>query len=545
MNAEAVAGFVINAARFIILLGVLVFVHELGHFLAAKLTNVYVVRLSLGFGRRLIGFKRGETDYCVSAIPLGGYVKMVGQEDMPKTQEEAERAEPEISNVPPERRFDTQSTRTKLLIGFAGPFMNLVFAVPVLWIAYMIGINVPAFTQQTYIGAVTPGSPAEEAGVRAGQRVLSINEQPVETWEEVQLTIMTNEDSPVTLELEDSSGNIRDVTVTPRQTEDSKRATIGIDPFITVAIGKILPGMPASQSGLRENDIILGYDGQEPTNQNLSNLVEQVNKSAGRPMTFTVLRDGKMMEFTLTPREKAVISGLEIRDGSIAFIDKEVIGEQAAKLHEGDLVVALNGQPTDHDLDHLLLQELSAGETVQLTIKQKPGLFKETQEVVVNLPVAQRGMIGVIFTPDIIRQYGPATAFVHSLEAYGDFVSLTMKTIYYLVSGKVSTREMAGPIGIAFLTTESLKLGIGYYLKLVALITINLGILNLLPIPVLDGGLMLIAVIDSVRRKPLEERYLLLLQRIGLAFILFLVLIATYNDILRVINHFLGRGFIE
>ena len=190
----AVLDFMISAGRFIILLGILVFVHELGHFLAAKLCNVYVVRLSLGFGRRLLGFRRGETDYCLSAIPLGGYVKMVGQEDMPRTQEEAASAEPDLPEIPPERRFDTQPTRNKLIISFAGPFMNLIFAFPVLWVVFMVGIHMPIFAQNTRIGAVLQGSPAQKAGIQAGQRVLSINGTKVRKWEEVQLRIWTNEE---------------------------------------------------------------------------------------------------------------------------------------------------------------------------------------------------------------------------------------------------------------------------------------------------------------------------------------------------------------
>lgn len=555
MNPEALIGFFINVARFIILLGILIFVHELGHFLAAKASNVYVVRFALGFGKRLIGFKWGETDYCIKAIPLGGYVKMVGQEDMPKTEEEreeAEQADPEIRNVPPEKRFDTQPTRKKLFIGLAGPAMNLLFAIPVLWAAYMIGINVPVYMQQTYIGAVTPGSPAEKAGIKPSERILSINGQPVKEWDEVQLKILTSQDSPLTMKLEDFSGKTHEIEVTPQETGDSKRPGIGIEPFVTVAINEILPGLPASESGLKKDDIILAYDGKKPINADFSKdtvadqLIESVNEHAGQPMEFTVLRHGDIMHFTITPKEKPIIKGMDIRNGVIAFIDKKQLGEEAAKLHEGDAVIALNGKPVQkQDLENQLLSELNAGGTVQLTVRQKAGFLEGYREVIVDLPVSHRGVIGVLFSGEIVKQFGPGAAVPYSIDAYKDFMSLTMKTIYYLITGRVSSREMAGPIGIAFLTTQSLKLGIGYYLKLVALITINLGIINLLPIPVLDGGMILVTFISGVRRKPIEEKYLLLLQRIGFVFIIFLVLLATYNDILRVINYFLGRGFLE
>lgn len=553
MIPEAIIGFLINTLRFIILLGVLVFVHELGHFLAAKFSNIYVVRLSLGFGKRLAGFKWGETDYCISAIPLGGYVKMVGQEDTPTTQAEAEHANPEIRDVPPERRFDTQPTMKKLAVGFAGPVMNLLFAVPVLWVAFLIGVNVPAFSQQTYIGAVTPGSPAEKAGIHPGERVLSINGQPVENWEDVQLKILTNQDSPLHIKLEDFSGNINNVTVTPQRTADSSRATIGVDPLLAVAVGRILPGLPAAQSGLQENDVILTYNDNPPTNENMgsdslqmaSKLIDSVNAHAGKPMTFTVLRNNKILRITVTPKDRTVIKGLETTDGLITFVDKAELGSKASSFQPGDTVVAVNDQPVQQGNVDELLNGVAPGQTVSLTIRHEAGFFEQPREMTVRLPVARHGMIGVIFTPDVVKQFGPTPAFLKSFDAYGNFVGLTMKTLYYLLTGKVSTREMAGPIGIAFLTTQSLKLGLGYYLNLVALITINLGIINLLPIPILDGGLILISLIQSIRRKPLEEKYLILLQRIGLAFILFLVLVATYNDILRVINYLLGRGFME
>ncbi len=544
MNAAAITGFFINVARFIILLGVLVFVHELGHFLAAKATNVYVVRLALGFGKRLFGFQWGETDYCVKAIPLGGYVKMVGQEDLPRTQEEAEKADPEVRGVPPERRFDTQPAWKKLLIGFAGPAMNLLFAIPVLWLVYMVGINIPVSSDYPFIGGVTAGSPAEEAGIQTGQRVLSIDGQAVKGWEDVQLQIMTNKDNPLDIKLEDLSGKITDVTVTPRRSENSTRPAIGIDPLAALSIDQLFPGMPAEESGLQRNDIVLTYDQKPPSNENLSNLFDAVNKHAGEPLSFTVLRNGKILTYTITPKKVPVIKGIEIRDGVIALINKEELGAEADNLKLGDTVVALDGQPVKKNVEDMLRREATAGETVELTIR-RGGILEKSRDIKVSLPIVERGMIGVAFSGYIKRQYDPGTAFVKSFSAYEEPVSLTFKTLYYLITGKVSTREMAGPIGIAVLTTESLKLGVGYYLKLVAFITINLGIINLLPIPMLDGGMILITMIEAVRRKPLEEKYQLLLQRIGFAFIIFLFLIVTYNDILRTINYFLGHGFME
>ncbi len=548
-HASAAFEFMIGLGRLLILLGVLVFVHELGHFLAAKLCNVYVVRLSLGFGRRLFGFKRGETDYCISAIPLGGYVKMVGQEDMPRSAEETEQAEPDLPDIPPERRFDTQPTRNKLAISFAGPLMNLLFAVPVLWVVFMIGIHVPIFGQYTRIGAVTEGSPAERAGIKAGQRVVSINGVPVSKWEQVQLKVLTNEGKPLELELEDFSGEITHATVTPTRMDDSTRASIGIEPFVTVAIRNVVPGMPAARSGLKPGDVVLTYDHQTPDNESmsLSKLIGKVNESAGKPLVLTVLRDGRTLDATVVPESVSVIDGVEFNNNVVAYVEKDEAGPAASLLKPEDVVTAINGEPLrEHTADSLTRRLFKdKADTVALTVERDVGFFHELERLNVTVPLTRKGMIGVAFSPLVTEKFGPGRAFIKGLGAFGDSFMLVLKTIYYLASGKVSTREMAGPIGIGVLTEQTLKLGIGYYLNFVAFITINLAILNLLPIPILDGGLILITLIELVRRRPLDEKYVILLQKVGLAFILLLVLVATYNDILRAIKYFLGGEFIE
>jgi len=546
INLETIINFALSAGRFVILLGVLIFVHELGHFFAAKMSNVYVVRFSLGFGRRLFGFKRGDTDYCVSAIPLGGYVKMVGQEDMPKSREEAEQAEPELLDVPPSRRFDTQSAGKKLAISFAGPLMNLVFAVPLFWLVFIIGIQVPIFSQHTRIGAVAEGSPAEQVGIQPGQRVLSINGNAVKRWDELQLKIWTNEGKPLALEMGGLSGQTTRVTVTPERSEGSTRATIGVEPLVTVAVDRIMPDMPAAQSGLRVGDIILAYDQEASDNESISKLIETVNQSAGRPLELTVLREGKTFKMTVIPETIRAIDGVGFEDSTVAYVDSERADAAAAALKAGDKVTAINGKPVQGGDDSLTTALYAlTGDSVELTVERGGGLFHAPTVFRVELPLQQKGMIGVVFTPFILERFGPVQAFSRSLDAFYNSLALTMKTIYFLFSGKVSTREMAGPIGIAFLTEESLKLGIGYYLNLVAFITINLAILNLLPIPILDGGMIFITLVEVIRRKPLDEKYLLLLQRVGFALILLLVLVATFNDILRAINYILGGSFIE
>lgn len=563
----SVINFLVGAARFIIVLGILVFVHELGHFIAAKLCNVYVVRFALGWGKRLIGYKIGETDYCISMLPIGGYVKMVGQEDMPRSQEEALEAEPEYAHVPPERRFNNLPNSKKLMISFSGPLMNLLLGFPLFWLVFVIGIPLPISSQTTRIGAVEEGSPADVAGIQPGHRVLSINGTQIEKWEDLQLAAMTNQDKPLDLEVENLDGKLTHVTVTPLREEGSTRAGIGVAPLEVNRIAHVFPGMAAAHSELQEGDIVLTYNGRTPDNDAFENLIEAVNMSGGRPMVFTVLRDDRVLDVTVIPEEVSVIKGVLFRKNVVAYVapdpsDKRTSGapdEEVAVsektpmastiLLKGDVVKAVNGEPVSaDDTEEFLAERIYElkGDEVELMVERSSGLFGKSQTMTLSVPLTRQGMIGVQFNPFVVHKFGPGEALVKTFGSFGDAFKLIMQTIYYLVSGKVSTRELAGPLGIAVITEYTLKLGgLTYYLNFVAMITINLAIINLLPIPLLDGGMILITIIESIRRRPIEEKYLIIFQKIGVVFILLLLFIATYNDVLRVINVWMGGSFLE
>ncbi len=562
----SVLDFAISIARFIIMLGVLVFVHELGHFVAAKFCNVYVVRFALGWGKRLFGFQIGETDYCVSMFPIGGYVKMVGQEDMPRTEEEALQAEPEFADLPPERRFNNLPASKKLIISFSGPLMNLLLGFPLFWLVFLVGIPLPISSLNTRVGEVVEGSPAELAGIRPGHRVLSINGAQINKWEQLQLAAMTNEDHSLDLELEDLEGKLTRVTVTPIREDGSTRAGIGIAPLEVNRIDHISPGMGADRSDLQKGDMVLTYNGRTPDNETFQKFIETVNMSGGQPMVFTVLRDGRVLDVTVIPEEVSVLKGVLFKNDIVTYVAPEpankitsesggedvVVSEQtpraASILKPGDVVTAVNGEPVAPDDKEFLAEKIYnlKGDKVDFTIERSSGLFGKPQSMVLSVPLTRQGMIGVHFSPFVVHKFGPGEAFVRTFGKYRDTFKLIMQTIYYLVAGKVSTRELAGPLGIAVITEYTLAMGgLTYYLNFVAMITINLAIVNLLPIPVLDGGMILITIIESIRRRPIEEKYLIIFQKIGVVFILLLLFVATYNDVLRAINYFMGGSFLE
>jgi len=285
----------------------------------------------------------------------------------------------------------------------------------------------------------------------------------------------------------------------------------------------------------------------------LGKLIEVVNQSAGRSMTFTVLRDKSVQRVTLVPKEVSVIEGVAFSKNIVAYSEVgaadggESSGDTPA-LQQGDVVIAVNGQPlAGEDLENYLTGSIYdySGKEIELRIERPRGFMREPQVFETTVTLARTGRIGVSFSPVVLEKYGPARAFAKSIDAFGYSFGLTMKTLYFLVSGKVSTKEMAGPIGIAVMTEKSLEMGIGYYLNLVAFITINLAIINLLPIPMLDGGMILLVLIEAIRRKPLEEKFQIMFQKVGIAFILFIILVATYNDILRAVRLFFGGEFLE
>ena len=548
IQSFVVFNFLLGIGSFIILLGIMIFVHELGHFIAAKLSGVYVVRFSLGFGKRIFGIRKGETDYCVSAIPFGGYVKMVGQEDMPRTEEEARLAEPDLPDVPADRRFDTQSTFVKLAISFAGPLMNVLFAIPLLWITLMLGIPEPLANSDTRIGNVYEGSAAEVAGLKPGQKILSINGSPITKWEQLQLITITSENRELDLEVQDISGEIRHVVAVPTRGEGGSRASLGVDPFFSQMVSFVTPGMAADRAGLKEGDIILDYDDLPPDNDNMAKLIAYINESAGRPVKLVVLRDGSTKEIKLVPDEVSIVPGVEFDKSTVIYINEEKTGKDVSGLQVGDVVTAVDGkQLQTEDMEEFLTRAIydHSGDTIDLTVERSKGFLSQPQNLTITVPLARTGRIGVGFTIVKMQKFGPREAFVRGMDEFVKYLKLAVVTPYYLVAGRLSVKEVTGPVGIAVMTEQYRRLGFSYYLALMALITVHLGIINLLPIPVLDGGMILITLVESVRRKPIEEKYYVLLQWAGLVFIILIVVVATFNDIQRAIRFLQGGSFLE
>jgi regulator of sigma E protease len=540
------------------LLGTLVFVHELGHFLAAKACGVRVLKFSLGFGppiglgRFRMRWVRRGTEYVVAWFPLGGFVKMLG-EPMPGSE-----AEPQtVLDAAPDEYLSAKRTWQKLLITFAGPAMNL--ALPVLAFAVVLWIGVPRPT--SVVGMVETGSPAAEAGLEPGDRIVSVDDRPVSWWQDVSGAIA--EASGTSLQLEvDRHG------VSRRFEVPLERRGV-LDPFGDVTqIGWIglgsrrLPTLlgvpshdvPAARAGLRSGDRVT-HVGDVPVEdwEQLRAAYGAIPAGSG-PVRFRVERreDGSETptEHTVEVPAEGSLSRLGVISATI-LVDLVSPGAPAeeAGLQRGDLLLAVDGRPVGSFQSFANTVRTSHGRPLEITYARDG----ETRNVSIQPRLRQvegpldiEGMSEDVYQIGIghalaalpgetalDRQRNPLVAVPRAVDMTVDMTVVFLQGLGKLVSGEVGTDKLAGPIGIAEIARKSLDLGWQAYLSTMILISINLGIVNLLPIPILDGGQALIYLVEGVKRSPISVRTREVVQQTGLVLIVLLMALAFWNDLSR------------
>ena len=422
---------------FLFVLGVLIFVHELGHYMMAKRLGVRVLTFSLGFGPKLLKFKRGDTEYCISAVPLGGYVKMAGENpDDPR------------SGRPDEFLSKTKWERFQILI--MGPAMNIALAVVVMAGVLMQGAEVPLYQDQPpVVGAVMPGSPAESVGIRTGDRILTISGEDIDTWEDFFIAIGTraNRDVPITL-LRD--GNPVSLSVRPNPQTRFEVGDIGVLPNVNPSVRSVNPGDPADRAGLKAGDQVVAVNGERVVFGR--QLADAISRNAGRPVDLTLKRDGKELHISVTPEKRG---------------DRGLIGIQIG----------------------------------EATRSFKPG---------------------------------PLEAIALSVRRNVEFSGLIFKTIGGLFVGETSPRQLMGPVAIAQLSGESAQMGWIALLTLMASISLNLGLLNLLPIPVLDGGHIFIMALEGIARRDFSMQVKEKMFLAGFVLLMMLMVTVIYNDLTRI-----------
>ncbi len=423
---------------FLFVLGVLVFVHELGHFLMARRLGVRVLTFSLGFGPKILKATRGDTEYCVSAIPLGGYVKMAG-----------EHGEENRSGAPDE--FMSKSKWERFLVLIMGPAMNLVLAVIVMWMVLYQGAEEPAFeVQPPVVGRVVEDSPAARAGIVAGERIVSVAGRAVDTWDALFLEILPRAEREIPVVVRGVDGQERTLRVTPDAQTSYEMGDIGVGPAMRPQIVQVMPDEPADRAGLRARDIIEAVDGESVDH---AELIARINASPDVPLTLTVRRAGEPLQIGVTPALR------------------------------GDI-----------------------------------------------------GLTGMRVNPFETRIVEPGfvEAFGMSVRQNVEWSGLIFQTLWGLLTAETSPRQLVGPVGIAQLSGSAVQVGWVELFSLMAMISLNLGILNLLPIPVLDGGHIFIMGMESVARRDFSMRVKERMLLAGFVVLMMLMVTVIYNDLTRI-----------
>ncbi len=419
---------------FLIVIGILVFVHEFGHFIMAKRAGVRVEKFSLGMGPAIPGlrFKKGDTEYVISALPLGGYVKMAGEN-------------PDEEPTGAADEFQSKTVWQRALIAFTGPFTNIVLAFVVMPFVFMVG----TYTLGTpKVGYIEKGSPAETAGIEVGDVIEKVNGRRVTDGEKAEMLIAVNPDTDISV-LVDRNGEKKTLALRPKLDTEQKIGVSGLYPDFPAEVGRVMPGYPAEKAGFKENDKIIAVDGQKIYYWNQFSTM--VKKSEGKELLITVEREGKEMQISTVPKED-----------------------------QGRYVLGI--------------------------------------EPVVRL---------------MFKKYGIIDSLSLGFDKTVEFIDITFLTLKKLLTFNLSIKTLGGPVMIAQMSGKAAAAGLSSFLSLLAMISISLGILNLLPIPILDGGLILFLIIEAIRRKPLSRKVMERAQSIGAAVLITLIAVVSYNDVMR------------
>jgi regulator of sigma E protease len=448
----------ITLLALIVVLGVLIFVHEAGHFLAAKWAGIYVHRFSLGLGPPIpwLTFRRGETEYSISWLPLGGYVKMASREEDVGSSA-LEGGTPTIQ-VPPDRVFEAKPVWVRMIVILAGVTMNALFAWAVFaFLAYKNGRQIdPVTTVGRVVEETLPPEAEALRQLRPGTQIVRINGDTVKSWDEIASAIVNTPEQEVRLELADGSTIV--LPIHPDALEERLKAAQALQPYRTPVVGQVLPGKPAARAGVQEGDTIVAVNGR-PVLQ-WYDLLELLQESPGGDLRVEVARGGERRTFNIKP----YLDSIPGPDGKPRAVRRIGVAVGTGFISE------------------------------RLTLGQA---------------IVEGGRATIRASTQIVR------------------------TVRGLFSGRISGRTVGGPILIGQLAGESARLGLDTFLGFMALISINLAILNLLPIPVLDGGQFLFLLAEAVIRRPLPVKVRERLTTVGLVLIVLLMGLAFSNDLRR------------
>ncbi|MGB8887966.1 MAG: RIP metalloprotease RseP [Candidatus Korobacteraceae bacterium] len=432
--------FLIAVVAMAVVLGVMIVVHEFGHYAAAKWFGVRVDVFSIGFGKRLAGFKRGDTDYRISALPLGGYVKMAGENPL----ESHSGAPDEFMSHPRWQRF---------VIAVAGPAMNILLAVALLTGVFMVHYEHPLYLDQpAVVGWVMDDSPAAKSGIEQGDRIVRIDGEQNPTWEDVMLKVMISPKQPVDVAVQ-RDNDILEKKIRPEAEGSDQYGSVGWLPEQPVIVTELERDMPAAKAGIQLGDDLVSVDGTPV--RSVFSMIHFLQQNGDKPVDVTAVRNGQHLSFKMTP--------VQTDDG----------GQKAYRL-------GFRAEPVHVD----------------------------------KLPFAE--------------------ALRRSLQENKTYSLLMVDLVHKMVERKVSIKQLDGPIGIARASGEAAREpGWTPLLRLMAMISLNLGILNLLPIPILDGGRILELTVESIMRRDISLRIKERIYQTAFVFLVLFFVVVIYNDLMK------------
>jgi regulator of sigma E protease len=449
----------LTLVAFLVTLGVLIVVHEYGHFLAARMCGVKVLRFAVGFGQPLYTrtFGKDRTEFVLAAFPLGGYVKMLDEREAPVTEAELTRA------------FNRQSVWKRITIVSAGPLANLLLAILLYWVLFMSGIP----GMKPLLGEIPAGTPAAQASLKSGEMITRVNGVEVATWQDVRWVLLQQSLKSSTAEIEAVSTH--DETHLHRldlhvlagdDFEVDMLEKLGFHPAqpeMPARVGEVTQGGVAQRDGIQVGDEIVAVDGISVPGWEV--FVQRVRASAGKTLVLEVLRNGTTVQLKITP-ESVQENGKSIGKIGAAY-----------RMQEAEL--------------HKYMVEVS---------------------------------------------YPPLAALGHAVEKTVDTSVFSLKMLGSMVAGSVSWKGVSGPLTIASIAGQTAHIGWKAFIGFLALVSISLGVLNLLPVPVLDGGHLMYYIVEILKGSPVSERAMEVGQSIGLALLGLLMTIALYNDFNRIIT---------
>ena len=561
-------------AAFIAFIGILIFVHELGHFLAAKLFDIKVLKFSLGFGPPLISFRWGETTYQIAAVPLGGYVKMVG--DNPHDE-----VEPEDRD----RAFTRAPIYQRALVAIAGPLFNFLFPVLCFFAYNVLGPEVLA----PEVGSVEPGQPAARAGLQAGDRIVSVDGHRTWSFQRLVELIRDRPARPSVLTVE-RAGETLDLPIVPDVRKDrdlfGKERDIGIIGVASRRVGTRVGVVDRARAprGIETGDKILNVGG-EPVDD-LVGLEAALRERAGRTVKIEVARTAALQAGALLTAQRSEPTVLEVQVprafeslGSVGlavserFVRSVVPGGAAdrAGIRAEDEVVAVQGKPVHHFWAFQLALAKAEDTPVDVTIRrdgERRTLSLKSDEIACHNTMTGVDEVRYLpgfgvrpspetpgATPECRRlQYGEVTlpnwessapertetprltlaeSAVEAVRQTISVITLVAKGLFMLLSGQISTSNVGGPLSMFGVAAAAAEQGLLQYLRMLALISVNLGLVNLLPIPILDGGHLMFCAIEAIRREPVSLRTRELASMVGLVVLFAVLVLALHNDFLR------------